>query len=315
MLKAATLNGSWAFVGGSEKVIRDGEEDLFIDSDVAVYASEPSEMHIAVRDVDHVVHHKVFRDGAWSAWTSVGGVFRTLGNVSLVGWGRDVWVAARTLDNHVAVNEFSGGTWRGWDTANVGGQILGDPKLLKQFNRLDLFVRGLDNRIYTKVRRHGPRWPTGWQAEWTNLGATAIGSPVVVSRKDRFDVFHVGTDNAVRHKYFDGAWKPNESGNWEVLDGELSSPEEPTIVAWNAGPTPIDGGSDVMDPFWRIDIFAQWTDNSVHQRSFQPITGWSGWQSLGGTIGEGMAVDSIHIREPRVVVHASDGTIWEKRRD
>lgn len=85
----------------------------------------------------------------------------------------------------------------------------------------------------------------------------------------------------------------------------MAAPEDPTVVGKNDG--------ELLYPFWRLEMFVQWTDNSVYQRSFNQNDSWMAWTPRGGVIAEGLAVAKARIDEPRAVVKGSDGTLWERR--
>ncbi|KID82560.1 carbohydrate-binding protein [Metarhizium guizhouense ARSEF 977] len=300
----STTTGDWTPTTGPTRVIRPGETDIECAGNVAVHGFTRSDFHIFVRGANNVVYHKMYQTshGGWANWAPLSGVL-ALSDVAVHGAGTSLYVAVRTVNNLVAVKERRDGVWRDWETAHVGGQILGTPAIFKQDNstNLHLFVRGLDNFVYTKVQTRGV-----WQREWTPLAGRTVSNPVVAPRLDKWGVYIVGTDNAVHQKWWDGStWKPSQAGGWQEREGAVAAPEDLQVVVRNDG--------DLRNPRWREELFAQWTDNSVRQRSWNSVDGWHAWKSLGGVIAEGLAVAKEYVQEPRVVVRGSDGILWERR--
>lgn len=303
---SSTSTSAWTPTTGPSRVVLPGETDIICASDITVHGSTSSEVNIFVRSADNIVYHKMYqrRAGGWTHWAALRGV-RALSDIAVAGWGTDMWVAVRTINNLVAFKERKDYAWSEWDTEHIGGQILGSPTIFRQTDqtslRLHLFMRGLENKIYAKSYAGGV-----WQRDWTSLAGTAVSNPVVAPAADKWGVFIVGTDNHVHYKWWDGsAWKPSEAGAWDDIGGAVASPTDPTVVVRNDG-TP-------QNPFWREEVFVQWTDNSVHQQSWNLVEGWKGWTSLGGVIDEGLAVAKAHVHEPRVVVKGADGMLWERR--
>ena len=70
-------------------------------------------------------------------------------------------------------------------------------------NRIDVFVRGTDNAVYTKA------WNVSKWTDYVGLGGAFMSGPAVASwGANRLDVFGRGTDNALWHKWWDGSWRP-----------------------------------------------------------------------------------------------------------
>ncbi|KAI4260673.1 MAG: hypothetical protein L6R42_003956, partial [Xanthoria sp. 1 TBL-2021] len=105
--------------------------------------------------------------------------------------------------------------WSEWNS--LGGTIYGRPKVITpQRNRLDVFAKGKDSKLYQKTFI-GEAW-----TEWIDLGETHHYDPEAVSlTPDRIDLFSVGTDSQLMHSYCVDA-SDKEVGHftpWEKLGG------------------------------------------------------------------------------------------------
>jgi peptidoglycan hydrolase-like protein with peptidoglycan-binding domain len=90
----------------------------------------------------------------------------------------------------------SGRRWYGWES--LGGGLNSDPAVSSwAANRLDCFVRGMDNAMWHKWW-NGSSW-SGWES----LGGVLTSGPAAVSwGQFRIDCFVRGTDNAMWHKWY-----------------------------------------------------------------------------------------------------------------
>ena len=69
-------------------------------------------------------------------------------------------------------------------------------------NRIDVFVRGIDNALYTKS------WDGNQWSDYVGLGGDLTSGPAVCSwAAGRLDVFARGTDDALWHLWYDGLIK------------------------------------------------------------------------------------------------------------
>ena len=125
-------------------------------------------------------------------------------------------------------------------------------------NRIDLYVIGADNALWSKATDNGGRTWSGW----LNLGGQVAGGIGAVSwGPGRVDVFATGTDKALYHKWYDGAWH-----DWENLGGELLG--APTVASWAPN---------------RLDVFCTGTDNALYHKWWDGAQ-WNGFERLGGVI-------------------------------
>ncbi|MEY2478506.1 MAG: hypothetical protein QOG87_3821 [Actinomycetota bacterium] len=174
---------------------------------------------------------------------------------------------------------------------SLGGQLIGGPDASSWApDRVDVFVRGVDNGLWHK-------WGDDkvWSG-WEGLGGQLTADPAAASwGPDRVDVFVRGTDNGLWHKWWDGArWQ-----GWEPLGGILTS--APDVSSW--GPN-------------RLDVFVRGADNGLWHKWWDGAR-WQGWEPLGGTLASEPGVAS-HVRsagaQDRVDVFAlgTDNGLWHR---
>lgn len=231
---------------------------------------------------------------------------------------------------------------------NLGGKIVGKPAAVAWGpNRLDVFVRGVDNAIYHKAW-DGTKWLPGIQ-DWEFLGGNIAGSPVAVSwAQGRLDIFGRSFDGHLYHKWWSNqsGWGPSKTA-WEDLGGKLSS--DPSVTSWSANrldivardaqgsvihkafsgnawyPSLTDwnslGGNIIDQPSmvsWgvnRLDIVARGTDNKVYHKAWG-AQGWypsqTGWNSLGGAITSRPTMVSWGSGRLDIVAQGSDSRLYHK---
>jgi GH25 family lysozyme M1 (1,4-beta-N-acetylmuramidase) len=156
-------------------------------------------------------------------------------------------------------------------------------------NRLDVFVRGVDNALWHRAG-DGNGW---WQSGWEPLGGQIVGNPAVVSwGTGRLDVFVRGADNGLWHRAWTGTeWWP---GGWEPLGGVLTS--DPAVASWSPG---------------RLDIFARGAGNGLWHKAWTGAQWWpDGWESLGGQLSSAPNVASWGPGRLDIVARGADNALW-----
>lgn len=222
---------------------------------------------------------------------------------------------------------FDGASWH-----SLGGQVVGTPEACSWGpGRIDVFVRGTDNKLYQIALVNG-RW-----TEWIQHEANISSSPTCVSwGANRIDVFAVeATSKAMHTKVWDGT----QWSGWIPLGGEFApgigpdavshGPNDIALVArgmdnrvwmtsygssgWSSwgplgeqrvnsdpGAVPLGGG--------RVDVFAQGTDN---QMMHSTGTAWAG---RGGLFTTGDGPDVVAAGTEYVLyVRGSNGELWRGR--
>jgi hypothetical protein len=193
--------------------------------------------------------------------------------------------------------------WHGWWDLNGGRAAAGASVngVSRSVDKLDVFVIGLDNRVYTAAWE--PSFPDWWHGWWPlNGGVAAPGAPVtVVSRNtDKLDAFVVGTDGRV----YTAAWEPSFSdwwhGWWPI--GDIRVPQGARVTA-------VSRSADKMD------IFVTDVNGVVMTAAWEPAftDGWHGWWDLkGGRAVPGATVTAVSrsIDKLDIFVVGLDGRVY-----
>lgn len=184
-----------------------------------------------------------------------------------------------------------------WES--LGGLIVGKPTAVAWGeNRLDVFVRGLDNQIYHKAW-DGSRWYPDILG-FESLGGTLAGDPVGVSwAKNRLDIFARGFDGKIYHKWWSPqtGWGPSQQ-NWENLDGRAGS--DPVAVAWGEN---------------RLDLVMRGHDGALYHKAWDGSHWWpsiDSWSNLGGSIVGKPAMTAWSANRLDIFVVGTDKRVYHK---
>ena len=180
---------------------------------------------------------------------------------------------------------------------DLGGGLNSDPIAIEnQDGRLQVFVLGLDNAIYSRSELSPG---SGTWSNWVRFDAVS-NHPIISAAKNldgRIQIFYRGGDNALWHISQTAAnsttWTPPIS-----LGGGLTS--EPA-VGMNA-----DG---------RLEVFVRGTDNSLYHR-WQTAAGsstWSNWSWLGGQMTSDPFVAHNSDGRLSVFIRGTDTAAWHLR--
>lgn len=244
-------------------------------------AAEPSGFDFAFyRGQDGAVYHRIFRDGLWSAETTIGG--RIVGAPAAAYVGTTLVVAGRGTDNALWLRIRQGGVWGPWHT--LGGELTAGPAVTASPDgRIDVFARGADNGLWTRSMPSGGPW-----SGWFSLNGDIRSGPAAVvanATPTRVDVYAVGRDGAVwGRSRTSGSWSP-----WRSFGGA-------TVSAPAAAPNPAGG------PSW---VFVRGTNNALYVNT----SGGTSWQSLGGALIDAPGATGIPTRVD-VVVRGTDSGAW-----
>ncbi|HEX5501391.1 MAG TPA: hypothetical protein VFW96_02135 [Thermomicrobiales bacterium] len=149
----------------------------------------------------------------------------------------------------------------GWgDWVSLGGTLADAPAAASLGGRAYVFVRGADNRLYTRWTSDGGATFSPWQ----DLGGALTAAPAATSFGGRLYVFVRGGDNGLYLA------RSNPDGNftsgWEALGGVLTGP--PAAASSPAG----------------VYVFVRGGDDGLYFRR-APTGAWFGqWNGLGGTL-------------------------------
>jgi peptidoglycan/xylan/chitin deacetylase (PgdA/CDA1 family) len=245
-------------------------------------AADPTGFDFAFyRGQDGAVYQRTFRDGVWSAQTSVGG--KIVGAPSAALASTTLVVAARGTDGALWLRMSHSGTWGPWQSA--GGVLSAAPAVVGHADgRIDVFVRGSDDRLWTRTLPFGGTW-----SGWIDLGGRLSTGPAGASPgSGRVDVYVAGTDHAVwRRTRSAGQWS-----GWQSLGGLTY-----TAPAATANPQ---GGEA-----W---VFVRGTNNMLYLNTTAATTGW---RSLGGVLIDAPAAASTTGRAD-VVVRGTDNALFSR---
>jgi hypothetical protein len=136
-------------------------------------------------------------------------------------------------------------------------------------DRLDLFVRGMDDAIWYRWFGSNP-----WSGSaWHSLGGVLTSDPAVVALgTPLIYVFARGTDNALWFKSVSLSGGITGQSSWASLGGVLTS--SPAVCS--LGPD-------------RLDVFVRGTDNALWYKAFDGQV-WADWVSFGGSLTSSPAV-------------------------
>jgi hypothetical protein len=223
--------------------------------------------------------------GGFGPWNDVGGFTLSDPDTASTGPGQIPRVVVTGGDTALYV-----GTWTGsaWSFASLGGICTSGPSAAYSGpNRLDVFCRGTDAQLWSRVWTSG----SGWLA-WYPLGGIITADPDAMSSGDpsTIRVYARGRDNAVWQYSLNG-------GQWrhDALGGICTSGPTGTY----SGPT-------------RADLFCRGTDGQLWTRTWTAAAGWSPWSGIGGLAASDPDATSFgDLSTLQVVARGIDGAVWE----
>ena len=163
-----------------------------------------------------------------------------------------------------------GGKWRGWWSILKGKAKKGSrvAVVARDSNKLDVFIRGENNGIYTAAWDRNVKDAT-WQGWWRIVDGkgTAASAITAVSRgPGKLDVFIRGENNGI----YTAAWDQNVNdakwqGWWRIVDGKGEASSDITVVSRDP---------NKLDVFMRglngVVYTAAWDQNVENAK-------WRGW--------------------------------------
>ena len=173
---------------------------------------------------------------------------------------------------------------------SLGGATLSSPAVTGiAGSRVDVVVRGADNRIYHKYYKSVGGW-----SGWTSLGGATNDQPAVAIAGAYLHVVVRGTDNGIYHKKFilpDGPWDVS----WTNVGGAtLSTPALAT-----------DGSS--------LFLFVRGTDNGIYYKFW--ASSWeASWSKVPGATNDIPAI-AILQGYMHLVVRGTDNGIYHNTAD
>jgi Papain family cysteine protease len=195
-------------------------------SAVAAVSRDPNKLDIFVAGTDGRTYTAAWdanvANGQWRGWWNIlDGYIPVGGTVTAVSRDPnklDIFLVSNDGGIYTAAWDANAanGQWQGWWRILDGSAVPGTAvaAVSRDPNKLDVFVIGTDNGIYTAA------WDANaangqWQGWWKILdGVAAAGSGVAAVSRDpsKLDIFVVGTDKAL----WTAAWDANAaSGSWQ----------------------------------------------------------------------------------------------------
>ncbi len=241
---------------------------------------------VVVRGAGNDIYHKIYDNGAWGGFNSIGGDSTT--GPSICSWdvGR-LDVFCRGADGNLMHRGYIQGT--GWlDWQNMGGDLEASPDAVSWGSgRIDVVIRANGDNIQHRAFHNG-----AWDA-WQNMGGGNVASaPAICSwASGRLDVFYRGTDNALWHQGY------NSSGwlGWQNLGGNITG--GPDAVSWGSG---------------RIDLVVRGPGGDILHRAFHDGA-WDVWQSLGGNSLSDPTISSVDAGSLDVFYAGTDKNLYRRR--
>jgi hypothetical protein len=257
----------------------------------ALCRSGPDRVDLVVRGNDDAIYHKTFSSGVWSASWDKNPTGVTIDQPTCAVLGTTLYVVVRGATSELWATTFDLNTnmWApSWTdllgfTQSVPG-LAATPTL----NRLDLVVRGFDNRIYHKSLISG-----AWSQSWDSPSGGTIGAPVAVSDGSSLHVVVVGGASSLWYNSL--SLSSNTWTGWVYLSGSTSS--TPSLVR-----TP---GLD------RLDLVVRGMDNGLYHKSLVNGVWSSTWDTLNGLTSNAPAAASDGTTLRVEVVGMDDSLVYD----
>jgi hypothetical protein len=198
-----------------------------------------------------------------------------------------------------------GGKWRGWWSVLSGKAKKGSAVAVvaRDPNKLDLFIRGENNGIYTaawdkNVNVNDANWQ-GWWHIVDGKGTAASAITAISRRPDHIDVFIRGENNGI----YTAAWDQyvNDAkwqGWWRIVDGKGEASSDIAVVS--------------RDPN-KLDVFIRGLNGKVYTAAWDQGAGWRGWWPLfdqQAHAGSSVAAVSRHPDKLDLFIVGADGRIY-----
>ncbi len=268
-----------------------GGQQLLNPSPAPAVCSDGNSLDAFAQGAYHALWYKYLNDTtSWSSWEYLGGYLTSSpaatspvnGMIDVVARGPDGAVWWKYTTN-------GGASWSNW--YSLGGQIpAGTAPTVSSWGagRLDVFAKGTNGALWHKAYSG----TSGWSS-WQSLGGSPTSSPAATSRNTGgITVFARGTDGGIWYRdYVGSSWGP-----WTSIGGAVAAGTGPAACSWGGG---------------RLDVFVQCTNGALYHKSYTGTSGWSGWQSLGGSPTSSPAATSPANGVLDVFARGSDDGLWE----
>lgn len=211
----------------------------------AAYASAGGRTDVFVRGADSRAYRRVFADGRWGQWQSLGGQLTDAPSVAFT--DPTHWTLfARGADGRIVQR----GPATGWTSLGAPGDrpTYGRPSaVVDSQGRVHVAVRTAADDVWTRSRDTSGEW-----SAWTSLGGTVSGSPTLVAVRDEVVLYARAADYTLwQQRYADGAWQ-----GW-------SKRQEFPSAAFDGALGAVEGPGGVVDAVFRG------VDGHVHRTQFK----------------------------------------------
>ncbi|MFD8217284.1 glycoside hydrolase family 27 protein [Streptomyces sp. NPDC059697] len=199
----------------------------------AAYASAGGRIDVFVRGTDDTAYRRVYANGHWGRWQSLGGTLTDAPTAAF--GGPDGWTLfARGADGSV----WSRGPASGWTSlgAPQSRPVYGRPSaVVDDAGRLHVAVRTSDDSVWSRTRDTSGTW-----SDWTALGGTTSGSPTLVASGGTVHLYARAGDYTLwtRSWTADGGWagwsKDTDfvSGAFDGALGAVAGPDGGVLAAY-----------------------------------------------------------------------------------
>ncbi|MFF5481919.1 glycoside hydrolase family 27 protein [Streptomyces sp. NPDC012935] len=186
----------------------------------AAYASSGGRIDVFVRGADSRVYRRVFADGRWVGWQSLGGRVTDAPSVAFTDPAH--WtLVARGADGRIVQR----GPSSGWSSLGAPGDrpTYGRPSaVVDARGRVHVAVRTSADDVWTRVRDASGEW-----SQWSSLGGTVSGSPTLVAVGDAVVLYARAGDYTLWQRRYDGAawqdWSKREEFPGAAFEGSLGA--------------------------------------------------------------------------------------------
>ncbi|MFG3019376.1 glycoside hydrolase family 27 protein [Streptomyces sp. NPDC048254] len=167
----------------------------------AVHATAGGRLDVFVRGADSRAYRRVYADGRWGHWQSLGGQLTDAPSVAFTDPAH--WTLfARGSDGTVVQR----GPASGWSSLGAPGdrQVYGRPSaVVDAQGRVHVAVRTAADDVWTRTRDTSGAW-----SDWAALGGTVSGSPTLVAAGDAVLLYVRAADYTLWQQWYsDGAWQ------------------------------------------------------------------------------------------------------------
>jgi hypothetical protein len=288
----------WEFQGGNAVGTGLGDHPVAV-------SWGPNRLDVFALDTAGTLEHKAWNGGSWQPWEVVPGVAKIAfrGPMKAVSWGQnhlDLFaVGTDTQLYHISMDLVSATCWvtsgrfrfpvpcgqESWgNVESLGGAITGVPAAVSWGpNRIDVFVKSFDNKIYHKAYdsslppgSDGTHWyPT---QTWEPHGGNVYGSPAVASYASgqlMIGVRGSSYGNDLYYQTWNNGWFPSQT-DWQKISIPDCTPSNCNGFAGSGSPSLLSwAGIGVKAITGKETLLSNAVMMSPVELGWSPSSGWS----------------------------------------